>query len=444
MARWEAAQLYPEKDLSPIVVYDHTKFSGRVGALHELSPEEYGGQDPFDVKFAGRYTAVRLTSTKDSELQFVAVSYHGQQNLPKRFKGTAGDEQTYKADEEKRKNGRRLVKKVGEATVKLHMPAVVGGDWNCTFIDRQLPKSLEWEMRLKTVGGYLPHEDHCKRYNQPCIDFFCTLWPLKTDEAAPVVVVTSVRARAHIEHAERYDHDPVFCEFLVAKPGHAIGPLKPTPQDESQVPELKLKLLTRMQLEQAAVAMGRASTSPSKVLKFERLTLVRQLLKQPGVQYSHLCTSARQFLDIRGIGNDCSLASREGEGSDSDVEEDEPTLTAEMFKLPELQDIQAMLLQQKHRSLQQLSVAMGLQANCTSQLMRERLGKEAKRLSVLLELLQVSPAPLPSEPSGSTGIVTLSTDLSAEVVTSHPSVGEPTTPAPSARLRMQSVSPEPL
>jgi hypothetical protein len=85
-----------------------------------------------------------------------------------------------------------------------------------------------------------------------------------------------------------------------------------------------------MQLEQAAVAMGRASTSPSKVLKFERLTLVRQLLKQPGVQYSHLCTSARQFLDLPGIGNDCSLASQEGEGSDSDVEEDEPTLTAEV------------------------------------------------------------------------------------------------------------------
>jgi hypothetical protein len=92
---------------------------------------------------------VRLTSTRDSELQFVAVSYHGQQNLPKRVKGTADDEQTYKADEEKRKNGRRLIKKVGEATVKLHMPAVIGGDWNCTFIDRQLPKSLEWEMRLK-------------------------------------------------------------------------------------------------------------------------------------------------------------------------------------------------------------------------------------------------------------------------------------------------------
>ncbi|KAL4856923.1 hypothetical protein ACK3TF_002962 [Chlorella vulgaris] len=322
------------------------------------------------------------------------------------------------------------------------MPAVVGGDWNCTFIDRQLPKSLEWEMRLKTVGGYLPHEDHCKRYNQPCIDFLCTLWPLKTDEAAPVVVVTSVRARAHIEHAERYDHDPVFCKFLVAKPGHAIGPLKPTPQDESQVPELELKLLKWMQLQQAVVAMGRVAPSPSKGLRYERMTLVKLLLQPPGVQYSHLCTSARQFLNISGIRYDCSSASREGDGSDSDVEEDEPTLTAEMFKLPELQDIQAMLLQQKHRSLQQLSKAMGLQANCTSKLMLERLGMEARRLSVLLELLQVSPALLPNEPSGGTGTAMLSPKVSAEVA-SHPSVGEPTTPAPSARPRMQSVSPEP-
>ncbi|KAL4853250.1 hypothetical protein ACK3TF_005759 [Chlorella vulgaris] len=218
----------------PIVLLDNEKYIGGAAPLHLLAPgREYGRPDheinKFEAEFAGRYTAVRLTSKAKKQCHFVAVSYHG-----------------------------------------------------------------------RTVGGYLPHEDDCRRYNQPCFDFFCTLWPLNIPDPAGVLVASSVRAHAHLVHAACFDHDPVYCEFLLVTPGLAAGSLPSGIDNDDKVPEVELKLLTRQHLRNALSAKEHKcdgdNPAPTTRKAQERTTLVKLLLLEPQVQYKHLCVSAKQYL----------------------------------------------------------------------------------------------------------------------------------------------------
>lgn len=124
------------------------------------------------------------------------------------------------------------------------------------------------QLNCRLVGGFLPHEEECKRYNQPCIDFFCTLWPLTSEGgtataasnrddslrvghsskvlipahlSAPsltdpsLLLVKGVRAHAHLCNRQCYDHDPVLCNFLLARASAGCAALPAGVSDAHQV-----------------------------------------------------------------------------------------------------------------------------------------------------------------------------------------------------------------
>lgn len=278
---WKAVQMYPEKDKVPIILHTN-KFRSTGGQpLHLLAPGSFEFEKDyaaFEKEYAGRYTAAVLISTKHPLEQqkthrFLVVSYHGRYKK----RGDVKQDTTEatglptpaevklieKRAEDRRTEARRFIRAVGAASVALGIPALIGGDWNCQLEKPfQLPADDAWEVRLKTVAGYLPDEDACARYNQPCIDYFCYLWPLvikRRHDPSAVLLATKVRAQAHVAYAERYDHDPVMCDYQLLMPGAvpagASVPLAGDNHGAREVLRQELSLLTREQLWSACEKM---------------------------------------------------------------------------------------------------------------------------------------------------------------------------------------------
>ena len=102
-----------------------------------------------EERFEGRYTAARLTSTTRKECQFVVVSYHGKWKNIRKERREKRTDSTAVEDKATSDNCRSFIRAVGAAASHLRMPAVIGGDWNFSMVDRKMPTDEAWEIRLK-------------------------------------------------------------------------------------------------------------------------------------------------------------------------------------------------------------------------------------------------------------------------------------------------------
>ncbi|KAL4431323.1 hypothetical protein ABPG75_006579 [Micractinium tetrahymenae] len=377
---------------APVILYDGSRYQASGATLDRLGNGEASIR--FTEKladFAGRYTAARLTSKADAACQFIVVSYHGRWTTLSA--GAAKkDEQPTEAEQQHRdlrckQHAKQFIKLVAETACRLGKSAVIGGDWNAALMDRYLPQHEDWELHLRTVGGFLPQEEDCKRYNQPCIDFFCTLWPLNSEEPS-LLMVKHVRAHAHLLHAECYDHDPVLCNFLLAKAGAGCGLLPAGLSDAHQVPEQELKLLTTDQLRAALQAKSPGSSMPST--RSARRTLVKLLLFRPGVQYRHLSTPARQHLACLHWQGGAATAWTAGERPDEvpgeqqgfPAEQDNTAAEAVSAELDKLERQGKAAF----RDVQALCKSMELPAKVKTEQMLSNLRTHTGRLQGLMEL----------------------------------------------------------